>query len=35
VTLVASSRLTAREVMGAGRVVATQGALEKLQEALG
>jgi large subunit ribosomal protein L4 len=34
VTLVASSRLTAREVMGAGRVVATQGALEKLQEAL-
>jgi large subunit ribosomal protein L4 len=34
VTVVASSRLTAREVMGAARVVATQGALEKLQEAL-
>ena len=34
VTLVASSRLTARDVIGAGRVVTTQGALEKLQEAL-
>jgi large subunit ribosomal protein L4 len=34
VTLVASARLTAREVIAAGRVVATQGALEKLQEAL-
>ena len=29
VTLVASARLTAREVIAAGRVVATQGALEK------
>jgi large subunit ribosomal protein L4 len=35
VTLVASSRLTAREVVGVGRLVATRGALEKLQEALG
>ena len=34
VTLVASARLTAREVIGAGRVVATKSALEKLQEAL-
>ena len=34
VSLVASARLTARDVIGAGRVVATQGALEKLQEAL-
>ncbi len=34
VTLVVSSRLTARDVIGAGRVVTTQGALEKLQEAL-
>jgi large subunit ribosomal protein L4 len=34
VTLVQSARLTAREVLGAGRVVATRGALEKLQEAL-
>jgi large subunit ribosomal protein L4 len=34
VTLVASARLTAREVIAAGRVVATQSALEKLQEAL-
>ncbi|MCU1381478.1 MAG: rplD [Acidobacteria bacterium] len=34
VTLVPSARLTARDVMGAGRVVATRGALEKLQEAL-
>ena len=34
VSLVASSRLTAREVLDAGRVVATRGALEKLQEAL-
>jgi len=35
VTLVPSARLTARDVIAAGRVVATQGALEKLQEALG
>jgi large subunit ribosomal protein L4 len=35
VHLVASARLTARDVINAGRVVATQGALEKLQEALG
>jgi large subunit ribosomal protein L4 len=34
VTFVASARLTAREVIGASRVVATKGALEKLQEAL-
>ena len=34
VSLVASARLTARDVIGAGRVVATQSALEKLQEAL-
>ncbi len=34
VTLVVSSRLTARDVIGAGRVVTTQGAFEKLQEAL-
>ena len=34
VSLVPSARLTAREVIGAGRVVATKGALEKLQEAL-
>jgi large subunit ribosomal protein L4 len=34
VSLVASARLTARDVIGAGRVVATRGALEKLQEAL-
>jgi large subunit ribosomal protein L4 len=30
-----SARVTAREVMNADRVIATQGALEKLQEALG
>ena len=35
VSLVASARLTAREVINAGRVVATKGAIEKLQEALG
>jgi large subunit ribosomal protein L4 len=35
VSFVQSARLTAREVIGAGRVVATQAALEKLQEALG
>jgi len=35
VSLVASGRVTAREVLGAARVVATRGALEKLQEALG
>ena len=34
VQLVASGRVTAREVLDATRVVATQGALEKLQEAL-
>jgi large subunit ribosomal protein L4 len=34
VTLVKSSQLTARSVMDAARVVATQGALERLQEAL-
>ena len=34
VSLVPSARLTAREVIDAARVVATQGALEKLQEAL-
>jgi len=34
VTLVPSARLTARDVIAAGRVVATKGALEKLQEAL-
>jgi large subunit ribosomal protein L4 len=34
VHIVVSTRLTARDVIHAGRVVATQGALEKLQEAL-
>jgi large subunit ribosomal protein L4 len=34
VSLVPSQRLTAREVINAGRVVATEGALEKLQEVL-
>jgi large subunit ribosomal protein L4 len=34
VTLVSSARLTARSVIDAGRVVATRGAIEKLQEAL-
>ena len=34
VSLVPSARLTARDVIAAARVVATQGALEKLQEAL-
>jgi len=34
VSLVQSTRLTARDVSGAGRVVATKGALEKLQEEL-
>ena len=34
VHIVLSTRLTARDVIHAGRVVATQGALEKLQEAL-
>ena len=34
VSLVLSQRLTARDVIDAGRVVATQGALEKLQEVL-
>jgi large subunit ribosomal protein L4 len=35
VSLVASARVTAREVMNADRVVATKTAIEKLQEALG
>ena len=35
VALVSSARLTARSVINAGRVVATRGAIEKLQEALG
>jgi large subunit ribosomal protein L4 len=35
VTAVPSSRLTARDVIGARRVIATRNALEKLQEALG
>ena len=35
VAFVASARLTARDVIGAGRVVATKRAIEKLQEALG
>jgi large subunit ribosomal protein L4 len=35
VTLVSSAKLTARSVIDAGRVIATKGALEKLQEALG
>jgi large subunit ribosomal protein L4 len=34
VSLVATSRLTAREVIDAERIVATRGAIEKLQEAL-
>ena len=34
VSLVASGRVTAREIADASRVVATQGAIEKLQEAL-
>jgi large subunit ribosomal protein L4 len=35
VAFVPSARLTARDVAGAGRVITTKGALEKLQEALG
>ena len=35
VSMVPSARLTAREVIHAGQVVTTRGALEKLQEALG
>jgi large subunit ribosomal protein L4 len=35
VSLVASARLTARDVINAGRVLVTKGAIEKLQEALG
>jgi large subunit ribosomal protein L4 len=35
VTLVASNRVTARDVIDTTRVVATKGALDKLQEALG
>src|SRR5205823_1459672 len=34
ISFVASSRLTARDVMNADRIVATRTALEKLQEAL-
>ena len=34
VLLIASSRLTARDVLNADRVIATRGAIEKLQEAL-
>jgi ribosomal protein L4 len=34
VNFVASNRLTARDVMDAGRVVATRAALERLQAAL-
>src|SRR5258706_42437 len=34
VSFVPSAKLTARAVMNAGRVVATKGALERLQEAL-
>jgi ribosomal protein L4 len=34
VILVASNRLTAREVMNAHQLVATRAALERLQEAL-
>jgi len=34
VVLVASARVTARDIMNAGRVVATKAALEKLQEVL-
>jgi ribosomal protein L4 len=34
VTVVASGRLTARDVMDARRVVATRNAIEQLQEAL-
>ena len=35
ISAVPSSRVTARDIMNAGRVIATRGALEKLQEALG
>jgi large subunit ribosomal protein L4 len=35
VKLVASGRVTARDVLDAGRVIVTRGALERLQEALG
>ena len=35
IRVVPSSRLTARDVVDARRVIATRGALEKLQEALG
>jgi large subunit ribosomal protein L4 len=35
VTMLASARLTARDVVHADRLVATRGAIEKLQEALG
>jgi large subunit ribosomal protein L4 len=34
VTMIQSARVTARDVLNAERVVATKGALEKLQEAL-
>ena len=35
VTVVSSNRVTARDVIDTNRVVATKGAIEKLQEALG
>jgi large subunit ribosomal protein L4 len=35
VAIVASARVTARQIMNADRVLATRGAIEKLQEALG
>ena len=35
VTLVASGRLSARDVMNAGRIIATRAAVERLQEVLG
>ena len=35
VSFVQSGRVTARDVIDAGRVVVTKGALEKLQQALG
>ena len=34
ISAVPSSRVTARDIMNAGRVIATRGALEKLQETL-
>ena len=35
VTLVASGRLTARDVMDTSRIIATKAAVERLQEVLG